>query len=111
MYLVMVVDIAMREGSHHHRHRQTGVMSDIIIIIVITVIVIIKSDLHAMVMVVDIAREETISGDLLSAFSTVFHWLLQFPFLFHDSFVAVVVIAPLPPHLLHSSCNCFTIVS
>ena len=50
-----------------------------------------NKNLHAMVMVVDVAREQTVSSDLLSTFSTVFHWLLQFImllllFLFYFSF-------------------------
>ena len=49
-----------------------------VIIVVITITIIIKSDLHAMVMIVDIAGEQTVSSDLLTTFAALFRWLLQF---------------------------------
>ena len=50
----------------------------IIIIFIISIKIIIKTDLHTMVVIVNIAGEKTVSSDLFTAFAAVFHWLLQF---------------------------------
>ena len=80
--------------------------TDIIIIVVIVVKIIIKSDLHTMVVIVDIAGEQTVSSDLLTTFAALFRWLLQFIMLLLLSFCfcsfVVFVFKYSSSHIYHS---------